>query len=149
MDKNVWKNIGESVYLVVLALPEILFQPTSMFWLSVMRDRSNTFCCKLACIAIDEAHLMWGWREFRKEFSNIGILQSVFPKVLIMAVSATMTPNTLEYVRKTLNLKTPVCLYRRPVDRPNITYTVALITSSGFEDLNFLIPPKISSCKRG
>ena len=60
-----------------------------------------------------------------------------------MAVSATMTTNTLEYVRKTLNLKTPVRLYRRPLDRPNITYTVASITSSGFEDLNFLIPPKI------
>ncbi len=42
-----------------------------------------------------------------------------------------------------LNLKILRRLYRRPLDRPNITYTVALITSSGFEDLNFLIPPKI------
>ncbi len=145
MDKNVWKNVREGVYSVVLALPEIFFQPTLMFWLSVMRDKSNAFCRKLACIAVDEAYLMWGWREFRKEFSNVGILRLVFPKVPIMAVSATMTPNTLEYVRKTLNLKTPVRLYRRPLDRPNITYTVAPITNSGFEDLNFLIPSKISS----
>ena len=29
------------------------------------------------------------------------------------------------------------------MDRPNITYTVALITSSSFEDLNFLVPLKI------
>lgn len=60
-----------------------------------------------------------------------------------MAVSATMTTNTLEYVRKTLNLKTPVRLYRRHLDCPNITYTVAPITSSGFKDLNFLVPSKI------
>ncbi len=25
MDKNIWKNIGEGIYLVVLALPEIFF----------------------------------------------------------------------------------------------------------------------------
>ncbi len=56
-----------------------------------------------------------------------------------------MTPNTLEYVRKTLNLKTPVRLYWRPLDRPNIIYTIIPITSPGFEDLNFLILPKISS----
>ena len=61
-----------------------------------------------------------------------------------MAVSATITTNTLEYVRKTPNLKTPVRLYRRPLDCPNITYTIASITSSGFKDLNFLLPPKIS-----
>ena len=29
------------------------------------------------------------------------------------------------------------------MDCPNITYTIAPITSSGFEDLNFLVPPKI------
>ena len=111
IDKKIWKNIGKSVYSVVLASLEILFQPTSMFWLSIMRERSNAFCRRLACIAVDEAHLMWGWREFRKEFSNVGILRSVFPKVPIMAVSATMTTNTLEYFRKTLNLKTSVRLY--------------------------------------
>ena len=73
MDKNIWKNIGEGVYLVVLALLEIFFQPTSMFWLSIMRERSNIFCCQLVCIAVNEAHLIWGWREFGKKFDNFEI----------------------------------------------------------------------------
>ena len=30
IDKNIWKNIGEGIYLVVLALLEIFFQPTSI-----------------------------------------------------------------------------------------------------------------------
>ena len=60
-----------------------------------------------------------------------------------MVVSATMTPNILEYVRKTLNLKTPVRLYQKLLNCSNITYTVTSITNSGFKDLNFLIPPKI------
>ena len=74
MDKNVWKNIRKNVYSVVLALPEIFFSPTSIFWLSVMKDRSNTLCHWLAYIAVDEAHLMWDWREFYKKFNNIRIL---------------------------------------------------------------------------
>ena len=62
-----------------------------------------------------------------------------------MAVSAIMTPNTLEYVRKMLNLKTPVHLYQKLLDRPNITYTIIQIPSSGIKDLNFLILQKIGS----
>ena len=108
-----------------------------------MKERSNVFYCQLACIAVDEAHLICGWREFCKELGNVGILRSIFPKVPIIAISVMMTPNTLEYVKKTLNLKTPVRLYQKLLDHPNITYIVALITSFGFEDLNFLIPPKI------
>ena len=127
MDRNIWKNVGENVYLLVLVLPEIFFQPTSMFWISVMIDRSNAFCCRLACIAVDEAHLIWGWREFCKKFSNIGIFWLEFLKVPIMAVSVTITLNILEYIRKTLNLKTPVRLYQRLLDCPNITYTIAPI----------------------
>ena len=62
-----------------------------------------------------------------------------------MAITATMTPNPLEYIRKTLNLKTLVHLYLRPLNCLNITYTITLIISSGLKDLNFLILPKISS----
>ena len=55
-----------------------------------------------------------------------------------------MTSNILKYVRKTLNLKILVRLYRKLLDCPNITYTIFLITSFGFENLNFLITPKIN-----
>ncbi len=98
MDKNNEKNIKEIVYLVVLALLQIFFQPTSMFWLSIIRERSNTFCHWLLCIAIDEAHLMWGWKKFCKEFSNIRNFQLVFLKVPIIAIAVTMTPNIIQYV---------------------------------------------------
>lgn len=43
MDKKIWKNVREDIYLVVLALPEIFFQPTSMFQLSIMREKNNAF----------------------------------------------------------------------------------------------------------
>lgn len=44
-----------------------------------------------------------------------------------------------------LNLKILVYLYQRFLNCLNITYIVALITNSGFKDLNFLILLKISS----
>ena len=87
---------------------------------------------------------MWGWKEFYKEFSNISILQLVFLKVFIMAILATMTLNTLKYIRKTLTLKILVWLYQRPFDCLNITYIITSITDSRFEDLDFLVLSKIS-----
>ena len=58
MDENIGKNVGEDIYSVVLALPEIFFQPTLIFSLSVMRDKSNAFSRWLAFITVDEAQLM-------------------------------------------------------------------------------------------
>ena len=59
IDKKIWKNVREDVYSVVLASPKIFFQLTPIFWLSIMRERSNAFCQLLAYIAIDEAYLIW------------------------------------------------------------------------------------------
>ncbi|MCJ1347030.1 hypothetical protein MMC31_005251 [Peltigera leucophlebia] len=57
-----------------------------------------------------------------------------------MALSATLTINNLEYIRKSLDLRSPVQLCKRPLDRPNITYTVAQINKKSFGELDFLLP---------
>ncbi len=77
-DRNIWKHINEGRYSVILASPEILLSHGSTFWLQTIRDRSNAFCRRLVCIAIDEAHLLWGWREFQKEYANVGRLRAFF-----------------------------------------------------------------------
>lgn len=122
MDKNVWKHVRKGVYSIVLALPEIFFQLTSMFWLIIIRDRFNAFFCWLVYITVNKAHLMWGWKEFCKKFSNVGIFRLVFSKVSIMVVLAIMTSNILEYIWKTLYLKKPVRLYWRLLDCPSKYY---------------------------
>lgn len=70
-DPHLWRDMNNGVYSLILASPEILLSYTSPFWLQTVRNRCNNFCRRLACIAVDEAHLLWGWREFRKEYSNI------------------------------------------------------------------------------
>lgn len=124
---------------MILASSEILLSHGSPFWLQTVRDRSNAFCRRLACIAIDEAHLLWGWQEFRKKYANVGKLRAFFSDVSIMALSATITRNVLEYICESLHLRTPVQLYKQTLDRPNITYMVKEIKEKGFKELDLLV----------
>ena len=113
---------------------------SSVFWLRTARQKDNSFCCRLACIAVDEAHLVWGWQTFRKEYANISTLKVVFPDVPVIALFATITKNVPEYICKSLLLRSPVHLYKRTLDRPNITYMVQEITKPGFSELDILLP---------
>ena len=139
-DPKLWHCIDQGLYDVVLASPEVLLGPRTWFWLKTVRNLDNRFCQRLRCIAIDEAHLIWGWRDFREKYQMIGHLKDVFPTVPTLMLSATITPNVLEYIRVSLKLPSPLRIYRQPLDRPNLTYMVTPIRNPGFEDLAFVIP---------
>ena len=47
---------------------------------------------KLSLIAVDEAHLLTEWKEFRCAFDDLASLKSEFPLTRIMALTATVTP---------------------------------------------------------
>lgn len=132
--------MNEERYSVILDSSEILFSHGSPFWLQTVRDQSNAFCRRIGCIAIDEAHLLWGWQEFRKKYANVGKLRAFFADVPIMALSATITRNILEYICESLHLQTLVQLYKRTLDWPNITYMVKEIKEKGFKELDVLVP---------
>ena len=51
-----------------------------------------------------------------------------------------MTNNVLDYICAFLNLHSPVRLYKRSLDRPNITYGVAEIKKPGYEELDVFVP---------
>lgn len=139
-DPQVWKRIKTGAYSIVLAFPEVLLQYTSIFILYTVWDRSSAFTKRLAYIAIDEVHLIWGWKTFRKKYAELATLRHCFSKVLIMAFSTTLMPNVLGYIGEFLHLHTPTCLYKQPLNHPNITQMVNGITKPEFEDLDFLIP---------
>ncbi len=83
--------------------------------------------------------MLWGWQEFRKKYANVGRLRAFFPDVLIMALSATIMRNILEYICKSLHLRMLVHLYKRTLDWPNITYMVKEIKQKGFKELDVLV----------
>ena len=63
-DPNIWKRLEQEDYSVIFAFSEIVLAPQSHFWKHTIGRKGNEFCRRLACIAVDEAHLIWGWREF-------------------------------------------------------------------------------------
>ena len=57
-----------------------------------------------------------------------------------MVLSAIITRNVLEYIYESLHLQMPVHLYKRTLDRPNITSLVKEIKQKGFKELDVLVP---------
>lgn len=128
------------MYNVILALPEIILVSQSWFWKKTVRVRDNNFIRRLHCIAIDETHVIWGWRNFREEYRMLGHLKDVYPTVPTLILSATVTPNIPDYIRVSLKLSPPSRIYRQPLDWPNLKYIVSPIRNPGFQDLAFLVP---------
>ena len=67
-------------------------------------------------------------------------LKDVFSKVPTLIMSATITPNILDYIWVFLKLLPPSQIYRLSLDRPNLKYMVCFFWKLGFQDLAFLIP---------
>ncbi|XP_069111387.1 bifunctional 3'-5' exonuclease/ATP-dependent helicase WRN-like isoform X1 [Argopecten irradians] len=80
-------------------------------------------------IAIDEAHCVSQWgHDFRSAYRSLGRLRNAFPKVPIMALTATATPEVRRDICKSLNLRNPlqVCT---GFDRPNLYLSVSMKTN--------------------
>ena len=87
---------------------------------------------RLKFIAIDEAHLMFEWAQFRNAFSKLAELKSKFDCPLL-ALSATLKPSFLQRM-KTDVLRNPVII-KGTIDRKNVgvyisPYHVAMADST-------------------
>jgi len=78
----------------------------------------------IALFAIDEAHCVSQWgHDFRPEYVQLGRLRQLFPRVPMIALTATADPQTRDDIRTRLGL-TNARSYVAGFDRPNIRYTV-------------------------
>jgi ATP-dependent DNA helicase RecQ len=75
-------------------------------------------------LAIDEAHCISEWgHDFRPEYRQLATLRDLFPKVPIMALTATATERVRKDIVVQLKLRDPGC-YVASFNRPNLTYRV-------------------------
>ena len=99
---------------VLFVSPEWLFQNDDTNLRKVQKIREAG---RMGLIAVDEAHLICDWEDFRPAYNRCKDLHSLFPGIPIMALSATVTPQ----VQKVLEsfLINPV-IEKSSVNRENI-----------------------------
>jgi ATP-dependent DNA helicase RecQ len=79
---------------------------------------------EIALFAIDEAHCVSQWgHDFRPEYVQLGRLRQLFPRVPLIALTATADPQTRVDIIARLSLSEAAC-HVAGFDRPNIRYTV-------------------------
>lgn len=110
-------------------LNNTVFGKVKFLYISPERISSPGFSSTLnylnvSLIVVDECHCIsqWGY-DFRPSYLQIATLREIFPKVPILALTATATPLVKEDVIRELKLRDPKVI-QKSFARSNLTYAV-------------------------
>jgi ATP-dependent DNA helicase RecQ len=121
---------GMRVSEIQATIDNCLFDPEYRF-LYVSPERLQTESFKVnfermpvSMIAVDEAHCIsqWGY-DFRPPYLEIAKIRKVFPKVPVLALTATATPEVVKDIQLRLDFKAEN-VFQKSFKRSNLTYFV-------------------------
>ncbi|KAG2315034.1 hypothetical protein Bca4012_065832 [Brassica carinata] len=121
-EKFVYKALekGEDELKILYVTPEKVSK--SKRFMSKLEKCHNAG--RLSLISIDEAHCCSQWgHDFRPDYKNLSILKTQFPKVPMVALTATATQKVQNDLIEMLHI--PKCVkFVSSVNRPNLFYSV-------------------------
>ena len=113
-DKEIFQIIDNEIHIVYMS-PEFLIHGDGFELATTLQNDKM-----LGLFAIDEAHCtsVWG-HDFRNDYLKLGKFREKFPKIPILAVTATATFQVVQDIVEYIQLKEPK-LVRADFDRPNL-----------------------------
>ncbi|OAQ22065.1 P-loop containing nucleoside triphosphate hydrolase protein, partial [Linnemannia elongata AG-77] len=137
--QEISNSLGEGRYRAVFLSPELIFSSARIknLW------RQPGWRKRLFAVVVDEAHCIDSWGgKFRQEYGRIGELRSMVPRETpFLATSATLPPQILENIKKSLHFRSDTHMVNVGNDRPNIKFVVTEFRypMNSFHDLKFLM----------
>jgi ATP-dependent DNA helicase RecQ len=114
--ENVKQDVSEGKTKLLFVAPETLSKNDTIEFLKKIH---------ISFLAIDEAHCISEWgHDFRPEYRKIrDVIDSIDPKIKVIALTATATPKVQDDIIKNLKI-TDSKLFKSSFNRPNLYYEV-------------------------
>ncbi len=133
--ERILRNASEQAYDLLYLSPERIQTDLFKEYLPVL---------DIKLIAVDEAHCVSQWgHDFRPDYLKISLLKKLFPKVPVIALTASATPEVEADIIKQLQLKQPQ-IFKQSFERKNINYSI-IYTEKKTTDLVELLSATDSS----
>ncbi len=120
---------GMSFREIDLELDNCIYGKYQLLYISPERLQTELFLARVKqmpvkLIVVDEAHCIsqWGY-DFRPEYLEIKKLRDVFPKIPVIALTATATTDVVKDIQTQLAFKTPN-VFKSSYQRKNLHYLV-------------------------
>lgn len=141
--KAVYLHSGMTMRERRVAEEKLVNGGTKLLYVSPERLRNENFIdllrlIKLSFIVVDEAHCIsqWGY-DFRPAYLNIAKLRKVFPKLPVLALTATATPEVVDDICQQLIMREPQ-VFKMSFARSNINYIVRPAETKIYEIFHIL-----------
>ncbi|KAG7369029.1 ATP-dependent DNA helicase RecQ [Nitzschia inconspicua] len=107
--------------MMILVTPEKVFKSNKLKSELQKLEEQN----RLGRFVIDECHCACQWgHDFRPDYAKISVLRTHFPRVPILAVTATASDQVREDCAKIFQLSSDYAYFRSTANRPNLKYQV-------------------------